>query len=488
MKSNGMKDRLALSVVVLGVSLFTFYLLYTWPDKRGTASQDNHGPGPTGPVVSRKVTHKDYNIVLISVDALNYSHLGCYGYPRNTSPNIDAFSERCFRFEQAVSPAGWTVPSYASLFSGQYPLTHQVVLTDSKIPESATLLTELLLDRGYSTAIFSELGFLTPEFGIGQGFERFDFSKERYDPQRYDRAVSWLREHQKEKFFLFFYTNDVHGPYQPPEPFSSIFVDDEFYHDTKQVTARPEDYTRGRIREESTEGIPREIYVEGVTSVAYYVARYDGAIRYTDHQMKKLFDALEANRLLENTIVLFTADHGESMGEHERYFAHSSFFDDIIRVPFLMYVPSTRPRVIEEQIQLVDVAPTLLNLLGMPEHQDMDGLSFLDLLMGGKATVREYSYAVGACWGMIRSKDHKLVIGIAGSNPQRVLARNYLFDLRKDPGELNNLYEENETVRSVLEQEYHRWHRRHIAYAQAREQTEIKGDKLENLKALGYLR
>lgn len=420
----------------------------------------------------------DYNFVIISVDTLSYEHLGCYGYKRDTSPNIDKFAKKCFKFNNAISAAGSTAASYTSLFTSTYPLAHRTLRDDVKIPSSLPMLSEILKDEGYLTSLFSELGWLTPEFGINRGFVAFNIEEKRYNPQRYDRVVKWLHQIKYQKFFLFFYTNDVHGPYLPPEPFNKTFYKDKFYDDSQ---------------DHQTEPITDRAIIEGAPqSKNYYISQYDGAIRYTDHQIGKILDALEQEDLLRNTIVIITADHGESLGEHDINYWHGWFWEEIIKVPFLMYVPNTKPREFDEQIQLVDVAPTILDLIGKPAPGTMDGFSFVDMLSGKKESIREYSFAFEKYYGMIRTNDFKLakVVIERDEETNKLVFETHLYDLRNDPNELNNIADTNKAKREELEIEFMNWYKYNQKKSKyiIQEKATFDQKTLNRLKELGYLK
>lgn len=389
------------------------------------------------------------NVVIISIDSLNAAHLGYNGYPRDTSPNLDAFAAHSVNFVNAISPAGWTVPSYASLFTGQYQNTHNVDRPGDRLPDSALTFTEILKAFDYNTAMFTEMGYVTEDLGVDQGFRQYIRETERFNPMRYRQAARWINEYDSPRpFFLFFYTNDVHFPYIAVPPERNPFIGDAHFADIAPLPVRPRQLAPPVLREEANHGIEEYGLLFGEyterDTLGLYVAQYDASVWWTDRWLGVILNALAGKGLLENTVVIITADHGESLIDNDRYFAHSSFFESILKVPFLIHVPGVEPRTVESQIQLVDVAPTILHLARIRPPETMTGISFLPLLRGETESVRDFAYAFGDVWGVVRTNEWKLVKGIIGKNvdlpnPWLRLARDYLFDLRHDPRENNNL-------------------------------------------------
>ena len=165
------------------------------------------------------------SILLINIESLRADHLGAYGYPRQTSPNIDALASEFVRFEWAFTSAPHTAPAQASLLTGLYPSTHGMISEGSRLPEAATTLAEALAEAGYATAAFVDGGFLAGELGFDQGFGLYDNSRGEGLQTIVPKALEWIRQHGEDRFFLMVHTYDVHAPYDPPDPVRGLFTE-----------------------------------------------------------------------------------------------------------------------------------------------------------------------------------------------------------------------------------------------------------------------
>ncbi len=300
------------------------------------------------------------NVLLISVDTLRPDHLSLYGYARPTSPRIDAFFGAGHVYTRAYSTEGATAPSVVSILSGLYPAQHGVRLLYQRVAAELELLPDYLSAHGYQTAGVVSNNVLTDEAsGLASHFDFYDdFVDEReHNREIYERRASrttdsalyWFGEERDESrpHLLWVHYIDPHGPYEAPDDRPT-----EFTHDTP----RPIDPQRVRQYQR----------VRGVTDGEFYVDRYDEEIAYMDREVGRLLDAYAERGLLENTVVVFTADHGETMMEHERYFTHGyHVWDAIVRVPLMIRAEGLTARTLDQPVSLVDLVPTLVTQLGV---------------------------------------------------------------------------------------------------------------------------
>ncbi len=350
-------------------------------------------PAPAGPWRSA---------VLITVDTLRADHLGAYGYERPTSPNLDALAARSTRFERALVPIGRTTQSLASILTGKDPIEHGVRGLHEPLAGEHVTLPERFRDAGYRTAAFIVVPFLWPmgPRGLDQGFDDFVyFEKTRNADLRAEVVVQaaerWLAEHEDEPFFLWLHFRDPHAPYwnhaggladrvtpayagRYRDYFHYWPVDDEGRRTGPQTKSHEEAVQAGKGRHKF--GIDRysELDVERV------IALYDGEIEHTDRQIARVLDALAARGRGDDTVVVVTADHGESLGEHDFWFDHGEFvYDATLRVPLLVHCPTWPAAVVREQVGAIDVAPTLAELFGLDLHGGNRARSFAAALAGG---------------------------------------------------------------------------------------------------------
>ncbi len=391
-------------------------------------------PGPAPP-----------NVVLISVDTLRADRLSLYGYHRLTSPNIDAWARRsAVVFERTVAPAPWTQPSHVSMFSGLDTLRHGVNDFDAA-PAAMTMLPELLRQAGYATAAITAGGFMHPRFGLSQGFDTYFFSQQPYSNQELetglDLSLSWLENHRKRPFFLFFHTYEVHSPFDARQPFFSRWS----AHDPKFVvrprSAKLEDDGKPTFTY-STQDDPEDVKPLPPELASLPSDLYDSAIAYTDHQLERLFSWLRTSGLEDNTIVVLTSDHGEMLGEHDTA-SHGYLYDENLLVPLIIASPGeqgagTR---VADQVRLIDLAPTVLELAGLPAPAGIDGASLLDLIEGRASRVRRpaLSYAALRQRGLSLRLDNRLkyIRLMTAISPRHGQER--VFNLEDDPREENNL-------------------------------------------------
>lgn len=360
------------------------------------------------------------NILLVVADTLRRDHMSCYGYPRKTTPNLDRFAESSILFEKAFSQAPLTVPSLASLLTGTYPTTHCALSNVGTLAEENLSLAEVLKDGGYQTAAFVSNGVLLNSRNLQQGFDLFDNRFTRYErnrsiPERIaqettGKAVDWLRKAKSGPFFLFVHYQDPHGPYIPPPPFQNAFLEDG-------LDSPPERELSFAKKNDEPGGIPPYQRIRNQRSLRYYVSQYDGEILYMDHWIGKLIEALEDLHLEKNTLVVFTADHGESLGERNWYFQHGqSLSEELIRVPLIFRPLEGKPGKREEMVQLVDLFPTLVECTGLPQKAyPTEGRSFASLLSRGSGRAEpEWEEAIlsekpGEAW-CLRTLEWKLIL------------------------------------------------------------------------------
>lgn len=297
-------------------------------------------------------TNGRWNVLLITVNTLRADHLGCYGYFRETSPAIDWLAENGTRFDHAYCPRPITGPSIASLFTGLYPSQHGVQRPGGILDEEAKTIAERFSESGWSTAGIVTNGSLYPEFGFDQGFNEYIFGHTRA-AEGTDHALEWLEANGRNPnaWFLWVHYLDPHMKYEPGPPYDEMFG-------------------------------------QGAGTLNRHqrmIDLYDGEIRCTDDQISRIFDWLAQAGLQLQTLVILTADHGESLGEHEVYYRHGlDPYQPSARVPLILYAPAVIPagRVCPAVVSLVDLLPTVLDAASLPTTSEMAGRSFLPNAVG----------------------------------------------------------------------------------------------------------
>ena len=327
------------------------------------------------------------NLVLISVDTLRPDHLSLYGYPRETTPRLDERAGRgAVVFERAIASAPWTLPSHASIFTGLDAVRHGVN-QHWGLPPSLLTLAEVLRGHGYATHAVTGGGFVHQQYGFAQGFDAYEsFSDRMGFAGELDAGVARAKERlealRDRNFFLFFHTYAVHNPFRPHQPHLWRLTGrtTRAMVDVDVLPAEEVDGFRSRRalveivdgeRVEAADGAVRDLAVD----------LYDGAVAYTDERLDDLLDALDDLGLAERTLIVFTSDHGELFGEHGQ-FNHVSLFDENVLVPLAFFDPELPPGVrrVSHQVRSIDLLPTILDRLGLPPPEGIDGRSFAPLL------------------------------------------------------------------------------------------------------------
>jgi arylsulfatase A-like enzyme/Tfp pilus assembly protein PilF len=394
------------------------------------------------------------NVLLVTLDTTRADHLGCYGHAAARTRHLDRLAAEGTRFETAVATAPITLPSHSSILTGLYPFEHGVRNNGNfyLAPRFETLATRLQA-RGYRTGAFVSSFILDRRYGLDRGFDVYDDRMEGEYTQvvalqaerRGDRTAlaldRFLDERAKEKgtpFFAWLHLYDPHEPYRPPRPFRDLFAND----------------------------------------------LYDGEIAFTDAIVASVLDRLQQDGLLDRTLVVVTGDHGESLGEHGET-THSMFlYEGAIRVPLVFWRPGLVPagRVVADPVRLVDVAPTILDLLGLPPLPAPHARSLVPLLDGRRPGPPPAAYSETLLpkfymnWAPLRSlRDGRYKL-IDAPRPE-------LYDLEADPGESRNLYAERPQTAHALKQGLDRL----VASGDAMSVQTLDREAMEKLAALGYI-
>jgi arylsulfatase A-like enzyme len=420
------------------------------------------------------------NLILISVDTLRADHLGCYGYQRPTSPNIDRLATGGVLFEHAEAQAPWTLPSHATMLTGLLPARHGMLDDGRRLPSGIPTLAESLQQAGFRTAGFVNVVHLAPSFGFARGFDTYTVEPthagqiQTVSAGRVGGAIQvWIDEHRDEPFFVFFHTFDVHTDYRPAETFQKAFVGP--YHGTLEGTSRA-------LREASAGG-----RAFGPDDIAHVRDLYDAGIRQLDENLRGLLDFLDRSGLAKETFVVLTSDHGEEFGEHGRFLHGHSLHDELLHVPLIIRGPGIPSGVrVPERVGLVDLVPTLQALLGVPPFAVSDGRDLAPLWRGtGDAAPRPVFAETDRHTRLRDSTPHLVSVTLGSHKLIRDLThdRSTLYDLDADPGELDDRAAAEPATVARLQHWIDGYLVLRLGGAPDRTLTD---DQLEQLRALGY--
>jgi arylsulfatase len=425
-------------------------------------------------------------VILISVDTLRADHLGCYGYAKPTSRHIDAFADEALLFENAISHGSMTVPTVASILTGFLPHETKAIEAQGLLQELETL-PEMLLRHGYNTLAVVSNFVLRGKRGFSQGFSIYDdtmVDREQVRPQpervaghTTDRAIELLEQQAGEPFFMWVHYQDPHATYTPPARYAELFRDSK--RAPRLLAANKTLSGRGGIPSHQLLGSNRDYH--------YYVSQYDGEIRYLDQHFGRLIDAVQRLQLYDDALIIFTADHGENMGEHGYFFTHGeNLFHGVTHVPLIVRHGGELRGKRTEFVQHADIVPTVMNAVGASPDSAFRGH---DLLQQPPARREIFAEAE------VRGSKQKRVYFVLRDGIKLIYqpSRNlfHLFDLNTDPGEERDLIRNGHYRRQRLDLTRVLARIRgenRLNLGPVRKPAELTEDEREKLKSLGYLR
>jgi arylsulfatase A-like enzyme len=470
-------------------------------------------------------------IILISIDTLRADHLSCYGYAKQTSPQIDRLAADGVLFAHTASTASFTLPAHASMMTGLFPSSHGATY-QNRDPRSFTVrgmgtgfptLAEILRDHGYETAGFVSGPLVSHQFGFSRGFMTYDdrydrlqtararlfsrsvlfrwmlrtgvFTNRDLDSQRTADEVNplvdrWLEERRRRgpsntPYFLFVHYWDPHGPYAPPPPLDRR-------EDGSRISV---DYDMDRLLTGEYTLTPR--------ALSDTLELYDREISYVDRHVGGLLESLRKDGALDDAIVILTSDHGESFGEHDHWEHSRVLYEDVLRVPFIVRLPGRRAAgtVVTDAIaQPTDILPTVLSVAGLPAPEGIEGRDLTRALghegAAQGAGIKSLGLAFAELdrnvdwpqrWGARFDRDltsartlkYKFILSSKGQEE--------LFDLEHDPGETVNLAGTDPGATASMRSLAEAWRRAVSAHAGQGGSGEIDEGLKENLRSLGYV-
>jgi len=416
------------------------------------------------------------NVVLFVIDTLRADHLGCYGYFRGTSPTIDHLAAEGVRFADSHATAVATGPGFTSIITGLSPIHHKFYLTPFNIPNAINFddniptLAEMIWDHGgYTTAAFDNLiNFRSHMKQFVRGYEYYVnvtrtsrwIHHHVVGGEVNKRLVPWIQSHKGEQFFLFVHYWDPHTPYNQPPEYRKMFKYSSMSDLEKKAVPSGYEYVQGWGTCEEIMRPVSEREIKGWPSTEEYpIDLYDGEIRYTDDLIKEALEALDLAGILEDTVVILTADHGEQLGQHGHY-GHPGLHEPNIFVPIILWHPPSLPqgKVIEGYVQQSDIAPTVLDMIGAKPTGEMDGKSLLPIVQE-KRNTREEIFVETNQQRAILSRQWKLIRDVWGNKG--------LYNFRSDPMEAINMIDKEVSKREELEDTLNEWVKTNVPEGEA---------------------
>lgn len=472
------------------------------PPALAAASRPSTAPAPGTAALRAASPTKRPNIIVLLSDTHRADYLGAYGFDGDISPNLDRLARSSVLFTHAITQAPWTKPAVASLFTSLHPLTHRVVDHEGKywrkvgsefktsaLPESAVTLAEALRAAGYRTAGWVANGWITEGLGFAQGFESYHSAKLNtniyHAKEIWEPAWEWLAATRQDgrPFFLYLHFMDTHGPWRwSEEDYLALLGSPSLVKDTPP----------GKLEEASRPLQSRDIDFPGFdTRTSSWRAVYASRVRSLDRQLGRLFEQLAATGLMETTLIVFTADHGEELMNHTGWGHGGSLFEHQVRVPLIIRPPGgvAGGRTVDRPVSLIDLMPTLLAAAGVRDAPGgMQGEDLWQVVRSNRSQPgREWAFAAAVRHDprivSVQDSRYKLIREPA-ARPARLL----LFDLEADPGETRDLSGERPEILKRLRKALDR---QMMKLEKTGTLLEARGDltqeEVEKLRSLGYI-
>lgn len=438
------------------------------------------GHGHWGPTESRRILAsysnpppRPLNVMLVTLDTQRADHLGCYGADVQT-PELDRLAMEGTLFERAYSTTNVTMPSHATMLTSRWMHEHGLESNFSTpLSDEHITLPEVLSRVGYRTGAFTSLFIFERKYcGLLQGIDTAWAPERGFKPsvEAFTRAGDWIEENTDAPFFVWVHSYDVHRPYEPEAPYDTLYY--------SGIPDDPANLSFARIPSIH----PRPF---GVTDIDYYPAMYKGETTYQDHQLGKLFHRMRQAGVMDRTLIIVTADHGESLGEHDVYYTHDALYEEDVRVPLILRAPEVvkAGKRIDALVQTIDILPTVLDLLGLAPLPNTSGSSLVGLLNGDVESVRERVFMEGQSYRALAITDgdwsfiHPLKNMLPNHNHE-------LFRISEDPRQETNLYYRHPEVVERLEEAAAEFLGRPLRQGRPRS---IPKTVRQELEALGYI-
>ena len=464
-------------------------LIFLTKKAKNTATESNVLSFWYNPIIYRPSLQKP-KVILISIDTLRANHLGCYGYDRSTSPNIDNFVKDSVLFKNVYAQSSWTLPSHLSMLFSLNSASHQVYFKNQKIDNSFPSLASFLRDNGFVTYAFTGGGYVSSVFGFSKGFDWYGepiggpyaFLVKNEAEKLFEYTADWLKKNKDKSFFLFLHTFQTHGPYFCPPPWNEAFLNNKAKW--KKIHCRMFLESKGRD------------YKFNCDEINNIISLYDGEIKYTDEMLiRPLITLLKELKIYDNTILVITSDHGEEFNDHGGWEHGRTLYDELIRVPLIIKFPHSafKGKKVEAKSRLIDIMPTLLEATSTKyEKHKLDGKSLMELISGKEKKDRTfisdlaYKNVDDPCPALVATNrsDLKFIINKSKNGIKKI----EIFNLQKDPIEKNNIFRNERKLAKKVTKNLDLYYKKKQKIKRQKE-TVVLDEKLkERLRALGYIK
>jgi len=417
------------------------------------------------------------NVIIVVSDALRRDHLGCYGYEKTTTPYLDAFARESSIFKNAYAQSPSTKPSIASLFTSKYPSQHKAIYNENSLNPEFLTLAEVLKEHRYVTAAFNENPMIELRFNYNQGFDQWNTNDKRHKftlasmKDFDDKIMTWLDTNYENPFFLYIHFIDPHNPYRAP------------MESTTQE--KNENSTLGRM----TEGkkllkLKNGILIGLFEGIDQLISLYDEEIKYVDSRFGQLMDKINQLGIMNNSMIIFLADHGEGFLDHGFFYHSYSVNAELINIPLLVHFPGGMKEVLPDvPVQQVDIFPTIMDVIGIEDDSfSFEGKSIFkkrppEAIIFSEHLRKGYGKGMQQC---VIKKNWKLIYSLETQTFN-------LYNLKLDPMEKTDRSKEFPSIAKQLKNELYTWHQRMLKNSSKAQKAHIDKELYRKMYSLGYI-
>lgn len=433
---------------------------------------------------------RKFNIIAIGIDTCRKSHMSCYGYNYPTTPFLDELARDSIIFTHAFSQSPWTLPAFASFFTSTYPSVHgargkaesgKFFSIRQGVPSGVETIARL----GIITKAFVNAPFLSSVFGFAKGFVDYDYAhgnnaRIRRADRTIKQAMDWIEENRKNRFFLFIHFFDPHLNYDPPRaPLKRLAHQRRFnYRGPLQAPFS----LLSEIREKKISLTPDDW--------TFIQLLYDAEIAFVDENCGRLFYFLQERKLYDKTLIVVFSDHGEEFLDHGGFEHGHTQYDELLNIPLIIKMPSNfkAGKTVSNQVNLIDIMPTLLDMLSADKPKSFEGKSFLGWITEDRAEENRPAFSEETSWGeelkCARADQFKF---IANST----FEKQELYDISADPQEKRNLYGVETEKAEKMKEMLLFWIKQNSAVVERMKKerhTDLDQKLIDNLRSLGYIK
>lgn len=425
-------------------------------------------------------------VVVLLLDTVRFDALGCYGHPNAPTPNIDAIAADGVRFEEAISTSGWTLPAVGSLLTGTWPTVHGGLGKSTRltpIRDEIPTGPEVLEAHGFKTLAVANAAFVSPLLHLDRGFDVFDHQYTyNWDTRRadvsIDVAIDLLSKHRGHSRFLLVHLFDAHLDYDPPGAYASLYAEGR--------TKPPAPLTHDNcLSLQMGDDPPSDADID------YVKALYEGEIAFMDAQIGRFVEELKARDAYDDGTIIVIADHGEEFWEHRGFEHGHTLYDELVHIPLIVKLPSSvevGTHTVAKQVRIVDIMPTIFDLLEIDSPPSFAGRSLMPLIRGESDADRAAfceSTLYGANRIAWRTDPYKYIIDVTGQSPDE------LYNWRNDPAETTNLLEVRPAAANDIRQGLDRFIEDMAETVRPMSMpapVDMSPAQIDKLRSLGYIR